>query len=116
MRFATAISAMLTIAPSIISAAKTTGNLGFALGAKMPDGTCKVQSDYETDFDAIQKDTGSNVVRIYAADQCNTAKEILPAAKSKNFKVVLGIWYVVDTAPSASLGLGHCGTSEAISY
>lgn len=80
----------LALAPAIASAA---GTLGFALGTKLPDGTCKTTKDYEADFDAIYSNTGSQLVRGYAAADCDYAKNILPAAKTKNFKVVLGIWY-----------------------
>lgn len=90
----------LSISTILITLAATTklvaaaGKLGFALGVKMPDGSCKVKADYEADFDAIQKETGSTIVRIYAAGQCNTAQEILPAAKDKGFQVILGVWCV----------------------
>ena len=89
MRFSAAIRVVMAAAPSVVSAA---GTLGFALGAQQPDGKCKVQADYEADFDAISQQSGSKIVRVYAASQCNTAQEILPAAKSKEFQVVLGIW------------------------
>lgn len=40
--------------------------------------------------------SGSKLVRIYAAAQCNSAMEILPAAKAKGVQVVLGIWSDTD--------------------
>jgi glucan 1,3-beta-glucosidase len=80
---------LLAAGPSIVAAA---GTLGFALGTKMPNGNCKLRADYEADFDAISKNTVSKLVRGYSASDCNAAKEILPAAKAKGFKVVLGIW------------------------
>jgi len=83
------ISIALTIAPAAVSAS---GFVGFALGDKKTDGTCKFQADYESDFDALSSLT--KLVRIYAASDCNTAKEILPAAASKGFQVILGIWLV----------------------
>lgn len=86
------VAIALALAPTFVSAA---GTLGFALGTKLPDGTCKTTSDYEADFDAIYSNTGSRLVRGYAASDCDYAKNILPAAKAKNFQVVLGIWYVV---------------------
>jgi glucan 1,3-beta-glucosidase len=102
MRFSTyIIPGVLAMAPNVVDAA---GKLGFALGAKQPNGACKVAADYEADFDAIAGNTGSKIVRIYAAGQCNSAQEILPAAKTKGFQVVLGIWpntedsYQVDKA------------------
>jgi glucan 1,3-beta-glucosidase len=33
------------------------------------------------------------MVRTYSASDCDSAKNVLPAAKAKGFKVVLGIWY-----------------------
>jgi len=67
--------------------------LGFALGDKKADGTCKFQADYEADFSTLGGT--SKLVRIYAASDCDTAKEILPAAKSSGFQVILGIWYAL---------------------
>lgn len=63
------------------------GTLGFALGTKKPDGSCKVQSDYEDDFDAIKRETGATLVRGYSASDCDCAQNILPAAKAKGFQV-----------------------------
>lgn len=88
MRFST-LALGLAAAPALVSAA---GTLGFALGDKKADGTCKFQADYAADFATIG--TKSKLVRIYAASDCNTAQEILPAAKAAGFQVVLGIWYV----------------------
>ncbi|KAF2401547.1 putative glucan 1,3-beta-glucosidase [Trichodelitschia bisporula] len=83
------LAAALAVAPALVSAK---GTLGFALGTKNADGTCKAQSDYEADFDAIADASGSKLVRGYSASDCNAAQYILPAAKSKGFQVVLGIW------------------------
>jgi glucan 1,3-beta-glucosidase len=79
----------LALIPSVVSAR---GTLGFALGTKLADGSCKAQSDYESDFDTISSASGSKIVRGYSASDCNSAQYILPAAKSKGFQVVLGIW------------------------
>lgn len=88
MRVSSALAATAALLPSALAI----GKHGFALGSVQGSTTsCKKQSDWEADFDAI-KASGSNIVRIYAAGQCDTAKNILPAAKSKNFKVVLGVW------------------------
>jgi len=84
-----AIAAATVALPAAVSAA---GTLGFALGTKKPDGSCKAQTDYEADFDAISGATTSKIVRGYAASECDFAKNVLPAAKSKGYKVVLGIW------------------------
>ncbi|KAF7137117.1 hypothetical protein CNMCM5793_007181 [Aspergillus hiratsukae] len=85
------VSTLLPIALAAGTAvASRTGTLGFAIGNKNPNGKCKAQSDYEADFDALKGVT--SLVRIYSANDCDTAKNIIPAAKAKNFKVVLGVW------------------------
>lgn len=87
MRFSAVLPVALAAAPALVSAA---GVLGFALGDKKADGTCKFKADYQDDFDTL-KDI-SRLVRIYAASDCNTAAEILPAAEAAGFQVILGIW------------------------
>lgn len=87
MRVSSFISIGLAAVPAVVSAA---GTFGYALGAKNADGSCKSTTDYESDFDALKG--SSSLVRIYAASQCNTSAEIIPAAKSKSFKVMLGVW------------------------
>ncbi|KAJ4367372.1 glycoside hydrolase 3 protein [Neocucurbitaria cava] len=93
MRFST-VAAALAASPALVSAAK--GTMGFALGTKVASGDCKTQQDYSDDFDAIKSNSGSTLVRGYAASDCDMAKNALPAAKSAGFKVVLGIWPDVE--------------------
>ncbi|OTB02903.1 glycoside hydrolase family 17 protein [Hypoxylon sp. CI-4A] len=93
MRVSTIVSAAVAAGPIVASAA---GQLGFSLGNKKADGSCKEASDYTADFASISKETGSKVVRIYAASDCDVAKLILPAAKTAGFKVILGIWPDTD--------------------
>lgn len=69
------------------------GTLGFSLGNKNPDKSCKSTDDYKKDFDALKG--LSTLVRTYSASNCHTGTNIMPAAKEKGFKVVLGVWYVV---------------------
>lgn len=83
---------LLLTTPHLTSA---TGTLGFALGTKLADGSCKYTSDYEADFDAISAASGSTLVRGYSASDCNAAQQILPAAQAKGFQVILGVWYVL---------------------
>ena len=84
-----ATTLLLAALPSLAAAAR--GSLGFALGAKNADGTCKLATDYAADFKVLAPH--SKIVRIYAASQCDTAAAILPAAKAAGVKVILGIWY-----------------------
>lgn len=90
MRVTFALAALALAAAPVFGATK--GRLGFALGTKKSDGTCKFQEDYEQDFEAIHAASGSTVVRGYAASDCDNAQQILPAAKVKGFQVVLGVW------------------------
>lgn len=87
MRVAGLISFLLAAAPALVSAK---GTLGFSLGNRKADGKCKTRADYEADFDHL-KDL-STLVRTYSGTECDTPQNILPAAKSKGFKVVLGMW------------------------
>lgn len=94
MQLRSILSTILLTAPLAVSAA---GTLGFAVGNTNPDGTCKTQSDFEADFEAIKQNTDAQLVRTYSStDQfgnaCNTPKEILPAAKAAGLKVLLGMW------------------------
>jgi len=91
MRVSTIPLIAIAFTPLAVSAA---GALGFSLGTKKADGTCKYQADYEADFKTIVAASGSKLVRGYSASDCNCAQYILPAAKSQGFKVILGIWYV----------------------
>ena len=96
MRVSAAI-AVLAASPAMVAAAK--GAMGFALGTKQPSGDCKTQKDYEDDFDAIKQESGATIVRGYGASDCDMARISLPAAKSKGFKVLLGIWYAMACSP-----------------
>jgi glucan 1,3-beta-glucosidase len=99
MRPSFAIAGFVLAAAAPLVAAK--GSLGFALGTKLADGSCKYQADYEADFDAIFSASGSKLVRGYSAADCNCAQYILPAAKAKGFQVVLGVWPDVDASFAA---------------
>jgi exo-beta-1,3-glucanase (GH17 family) len=99
MKTSTLAALALAAVPSVFAADK--GTVGFALGTKKADGTCKYQADYEADFDAIKAASGASVVRSYSASDCNAAEQILPAAASKGFQVVLGVWPDVDESFNA---------------
>lgn len=76
------------------------GMLGFALGNKRVDGSCKSTADYQEDLHAIKENSGSRIVRLYSAAECDSALQLLPAARSQGFQVLLGVW--PDTAESYS--------------
>lgn len=94
MRFSPVLLTTLAAAPLAVSAA---GTLGFCLANTNSDGSCKSQQDYEADMQAIKTNSESKLVRTYSnTDQygnpCNTAQNILPAAQSQGFQVLLGMW------------------------
>ncbi|MCJ1426130.1 glycoside hydrolase 3 protein [Sticta canariensis] len=92
MRFSNIVSAAVVAAPLVVSAA--TGKLGYAIGNRKPDGSCKYTADYEADFDVIE----ASYVRTYTSSECNTAEQILLAAAKKGVKVILGVWPDTDEA------------------
>lgn len=91
MRVSGLLPILMTALPAAATSNDGRGLFGFALGNQNADGSCKATSDYKADFDAL-KDI-STLVRTYSASNCDTAKNIIPAAKEKGFKVVLGVWY-----------------------
>ncbi|BCS25884.1 1,3-beta-glucanosyltransferase Bgt1 [Aspergillus puulaauensis] len=84
------VAGLITLLAAAMPAVATRGTFGLALGNENPDASCKSTEDYKKDFDALKDLT--TLVRTYSASNCNTAKNIVPAAKAKNFKVVLGVW------------------------
>ncbi|ODM16921.1 hypothetical protein SI65_07886 [Aspergillus cristatus] len=90
MRVSGLLPALLAALPAAATSNDGRGLLGLALGNQNADGSCKATSDYKADFDAIKSVT--TLVRTYSASNCDTAKNIIPAAKEKGFKVVLGVW------------------------
>ncbi|KAI4282195.1 MAG: hypothetical protein L6R38_003107 [Xanthoria sp. 2 TBL-2021] len=98
MHLSTILSLALAVSPLAVLAR---GNLGYAIGARKPDSSCKSTTDYEADFDALNSKGGLGGVkrvRTYAVvdnafpeNLCQVASAILPAAKAKGFQVILGL-------------------------
>jgi len=66
---------------------------GFSLGANTATGACKTQQDWDADFIAIRSwNKGFNAIRLFAASDCNTLANAVPAAKSHGLKLLVGIW------------------------
>ncbi|SCV02441.1 LAME_0H00606g1_1 [Lachancea meyersii CBS 8951] len=72
------------------SCASAIGELGFNIGVKNNDGTCKSTQDYESDFNVLKSYT--NTVKVYAASDCNTLQNVGPAAEKAGFGVFVGVW------------------------
>ncbi|KAI1004830.1 hypothetical protein K3495_g3391 [Podosphaera aphanis] len=84
---------LAAVGPALIAAQ---GQLGFALGNKKIDGSCKFKDDFVEDLRALSK--LSKIVRIYAASDCDVARELLPAAQAEGAQVILGIWPDVESS------------------
>jgi len=66
---------------------------GFNIGATNPDGSCKSQSDWETDFRTMQGLDGDfTSARVYASSDCNTLANAVPAAIATGSQLLVGVW------------------------
>ena len=86
MKFGT-IASLTALGASSVSAL---GDLGFNLGVKNNDGTCKSTEDYAKDLKALSAYTST--VKVYAASDCNTLQNLGPAAEKAGFGVFVGVW------------------------
>ncbi|CEP64015.1 glucan 1,3-beta-glucosidase LALA0_S10e00298g [Lachancea lanzarotensis] len=73
-----------------ISCASAIGELGFNIGVKNNDGTCKSTQDYENDFNTLKGYT--DTIKVYAASDCNTLQNLGPAAEKAGFGIFVGVW------------------------
>ncbi|BFZ56038.1 glycoside hydrolase 3 protein [Savitreella phatthalungensis] len=92
MLFVISLASLLTTA----LAASSAGQLGFALGSKRADGTCKNTADYAADLAVLSAHT--KLVRIYSVSDCETMKYLMPAAAASSpaVQVMLGVWPTDD--------------------
>lgn len=71
---------------------------GFNIGANLPSGACRSESDWEFAFDKIASFPGQfKNVRLYASSDCNTLENAVPAAINTNTKLLVGVWTEDDT-------------------
>ncbi|TVY20102.1 putative glucan endo-1,3-beta-glucosidase eglC [Lachnellula arida] len=66
---------------------------GFNVQATLSDGTCKSQSDWENDFNLLKSLPGGySSLRVYAASDCNTLANAVPAAVATGGQILVGVW------------------------
>ncbi|PSS15010.1 glycoside hydrolase family 17 protein [Amorphotheca resinae ATCC 22711] len=83
--YALALTAMLTGANASWK--------GFNNQATLSNGACKAQSDWENDFNKLKSLPGGySAMRVYAASDCNTLANAVPAAVATGGKILVGIW------------------------
>lgn len=73
---------------SSTSTSSESSGFGISYSPYNSDGTCKTQSQVNTDFESI---TGYSMVRTYGTD-CNQVATVLSAAKSKGMKLFAGVF------------------------
>ena len=94
MHYKSVVATALLVAPAAVVAR---GTLGFAVGNTTPDNKCKVSDDYAKDFEAIKANSEAKLIRTYSntdsfGNPCDTAGQILPAAKDAGLQVLVGMW------------------------
>ncbi len=94
-------SSILTIAAASSSSSSSSSSAveaatylkGFNPGANNPDGSCKTQADWKKDFQTMQSLPGSFPnAQLFAASDCNTVANAVPAAITTNTKLLVGVW------------------------
>ncbi|KAI9716375.1 MAG: hypothetical protein M1828_000364 [Chrysothrix sp. TS-e1954] len=66
---------------------------GFNVGANNPDGSCRTQKQWESAFKKLQSLPGHfPSARLYAASDCNTLANAVPAAKKVGQTLLVGLW------------------------
>lgn len=80
-----------TAIPEAPSASSSSGSSGYGISYSPynADGSCKVQSQVNDDFDSLV--TGYSMVRIYGTD-CNQTATVLTAARARKMKLFAGIF------------------------
>jgi len=71
---------------------------GFNIGANLPSGACRAQSDWEFAFNTIASFPGHfTSARLYASSDCDTLANAVPAAINTGTTLLVGIWTEDDT-------------------
>lgn len=87
MHFSSALLATLLATATQVTAI---GDLGFDIGVKNNDGSCKTTEQYIQDLEILKPHT--NIIKIYAVSDCNTLENLGPAAEQMGFSIFTGIW------------------------
>ncbi|KAL9130601.1 MAG: hypothetical protein Q9217_001261 [Psora testacea] len=111
MRVSAVVALAAATAPIVVSAK---GKLGYAIGVRHSDNSCKSTKDFVDDFKVLQgAGEPAKYVRTYAAidggansiggSPCSVPGVILPAAAETGMKVVLGLWADTEEAFKADM-------------
>ncbi|MCJ1259879.1 hypothetical protein MMC24_007718 [Lignoscripta atroalba] len=87
------ISSFGLAALSVILPACSAYYTGFNIAAQTPTGSCKQQWNWELNFNTIKSLPGNFTnARVYAASDCDTLANAVPAAISTGVGILVGIW------------------------
>lgn len=85
----------LTLASAVMAALPFTNAYykGFNMAAQNTDGSCKTTAQWQTAFKRLSAAPGHfTSVRVYAASDCNTLANAVPAALATGTQLLVGIW------------------------
>jgi hypothetical protein len=78
---------------AILSSASAQYYRGFNVGANLPSGACRAEADWEHAFNTIKSFPGNfTSARLYAASDCSTLANAVPAAIKTGMSLLVGIW------------------------
>lgn len=82
-----------SLATALLSSTVSAYWKGFNVGANNADGSCKSQADWQADFVAMANLPGHfTSARLYAASDCNTLANAVPAALATGTTLLVGLW------------------------
>jgi exo-beta-1,3-glucanase (GH17 family) len=90
-------TAAITLLLTIFSPA-TAYFKGLNFGADLPNGACRLQSDYLREFQIMKSNPPNfDTIRLFASSDCNQLAAAVPAALATGVKILVGIWTQDDT-------------------
>ncbi|EMG48392.1 BGL2 Glucan 1 [Candida maltosa Xu316] len=84
----------LTYLPFLVASVAAIGELGFNIGTKNNDGTCKDANAYTSDLNRIKGYASS--VKIFSTSDCNTLQILGPVADNAGVGIHVGVWPTPD--------------------
>lgn len=83
---------------ALLSSASAQYYRGFNVGGNLPSGACRAESDWEYAFNTIKSLPGDfTSARLYAASDCNTLANAVPAAIKTGMTLLVGVWTEDET-------------------
>jgi exo-beta-1,3-glucanase (GH17 family) len=78
---------------ALLSSASAQYYRGFNVGASLSSGACRSTEDWTSAFNAIKSFPGDfTSARLYAASDCNTLANAVPAAINTGMTLLVGVW------------------------